>query len=245
MGDNDRRANEVQQFGEPRPLERMHLAGVGEQRPGRAERLVVDRVAGLASTGPLRVQVGGRIAVGALGRGDEDRAQEFEAELRAHRAQDVRVMRRPAVAGPVDDEHRVTLLDEQPGPAATAVRGNGVVDRLAAAPVHQHPRRAGLRVGRSLPFHEHGTAHDRAQRARDGLDPHPEGTAPRGRDLGGGNDVLHRWFHERPLLLRAASVLRGGHRSSSAGSHRPAPPDGRSELVVVAPPSTDTTSPVM
>ena len=32
---------------------------------------------------------------------------------------------------------------------------------------------------------------------------------------------------------------------SSAGSHRPAPPDGRSELVVVAPPSTDTTSPVM
>lgn len=38
---------------------------------------------------------------------------------------------------------------------------------------------------------------------------------------------------------------RGGQRSSSAGSHRPAPPDGRSELVVVAPPSTDTTSPVM
>src|SRR5207244_935292 len=33
--------------------------------------------------------------------------------------------------------------------------------------------------------------------------------------------------------------------SMADGSHAPAPPDGRNVLIVVAPPSTDTTSPVM
>ena len=122
MGDDDRRADEVQQLGQPRPLERVHLAGVGQQRSRRAQGLVVDRVAGLTAARPLGVQVGGRVAVGALGRGDEDRAQELEAELRAHRPQDVRVMRRPAVAGAVDHEHGVALLNEQPRPAAPAVK---------------------------------------------------------------------------------------------------------------------------
>jgi hypothetical protein len=51
VGHDERRSDEVQQLGQARLLEQVHLARVGQQRPRRAQALVIDRIADLTPPG--------------------------------------------------------------------------------------------------------------------------------------------------------------------------------------------------
>ena len=156
---------------------------VRRQPAGPGGELVDERVVRSAASRPLGVEVCGRVRHGPVRGVREKGGDQLVREQAAHRPEHVRVERRAAVAGPVDDVDGVPGLDEERRPAGAAVGRAEIVGALTAAAVDAHDRvrlRHGL--GR-LPLDEDLAARNGPLRQRDGVADHPEEAAAGGDDL--------------------------------------------------------------
>jgi hypothetical protein len=131
-----------------------------------------------------------------VGRGREDAYAELEAERRADRAEDVRVVARAAVPRAVDDVDGVARADKVRRPSRAAVRRPEVVRALPAAAVDEDERERPSDLDRRLPVHVHAPARHRA------------------------DGVVAALVADEP---EAAPRRRGSHARHVRGLHDPAP----------------------
>ncbi len=150
MGDEDRRADQLQQRG-PAGLHVVVGGGhVGDRGPHARQQLVHH----LGPLGPLIVQGGLGVGPGPLRRGEQP-LDKLVGRKRGHRPQGVRMIGRAAVPGPIDHVDGIAKAQEHFRPARPSVGRGQIVGPLPASAVDQHQRPATTQLERDLVLHEH------------------------------------------------------------------------------------------
>ena len=144
------RSDPVQQRGKPIRVHRLPLGGVAWKRAeGRDERIEHARI--VASDRPLPMPLSGFV-------GKKDLLAFLIGELRTHRAENIGIIRRAAVAGAVHNKHRVSRFRQTLCPTRPPIRGIHPFSSLYSTAVYQNDR-VRLRHGiRRFPIYVHRTA---------------------------------------------------------------------------------------
>lgn len=167
MRDHDRRSNAIEQLARAPARERVRvLRGVEAHRPLLCHERVEPRVTDLARASPATARSADR----------EQRRQRLIRRRVALRRDQARVGRVAAIAGAVDQIHRVAAYESVVQPTRLALAGAEEGDRLPAAAVDEDERALVFGLGRNEVLDEHLLAgRDRAAAGtRRPLDADPE-----------------------------------------------------------------------